>query len=57
MDSPKKELSNLKGLLKKNLNQMKDISIGNIEPESIPTSLFDFDDMTQGLKRGELIAI
>ena len=57
MDSHKKELSNLKVLLKKNLNQMKEISIGKIESKSIPTSLFDFDDMTQGLKRGELIAI
>ena len=57
MDSHKKELFNLKGLLKKNLNQMKEISIGKIESKSIPTSLFDFDDMTQGLRRGELIAI
>ena len=57
MDSHKKELSDLKGLLKKNLNQSKEISIGNIEQKSIPTSLFDFYDITQGLRRGELIAI
>ena len=56
MDFNKKGLSDLKGFLKKNINQIKGESIGDIEPKSIPTKLFDFDNMTRGLRRGELIA-
>ena len=56
MDFNKKGLSDLKVFLKKNINQIKGESIGDIEPKSIPTKLFDFDNMTRGLRRGELIA-
>ena len=50
------ELINLEKLLDSNLNQMKQLAIGNIEPKSIPIKFLDFDAMTQGLRRGDLIA-
>ena len=50
------ELINLEKLLDRNLNQMKQLAIGNIEPKSIPIKFLDFDAMTQGLRRGDLIA-
>ncbi len=50
------DLLNLEKLLDSNLNQMKQLAIGNIEPKSIPIKFFDFDAMTQGLRRGDLIA-
>ena len=50
------ELINLEKLLDSNLNQMKQLAIGNIESKSIPIKFLDFDAMTQGLRRGDLIA-
>ena len=49
------EQQSLKHLLKKNLCEIENISLGNISA-GIPTSFFDFDAMTQGLRRGDLIA-
>ncbi len=50
------EFTSLKHLLKRNFNQIENLSIGNIIPEGIPVSFYDFDAMTQGLRRGDLIA-
>ena len=50
------EFTSLKHLLKRNFNQIENISIGNIITEGIPVSFYDFDAMTQGLRRGDLIA-
>jgi len=50
------ELLNIEKLLDRNLNQMKQLAIGNILPKSIPIKFLDFDEMTQGLRRGDLIA-
>ena len=50
------ELLNLEKLLDNNLNQMKQLAIGNIERNSIPIKFLDFDAMTQGLRKGDLIA-
>ena len=50
------KLLNIEKLLDSNLNQMKQLAIGNIEPKSILIKFFDFDAMTQGLRRGDLIA-
>ena len=52
----KDEFTSLKHLLKRNFNQIENLSIGNIIPEGIPVSFYDFDAMTQGLRRGDLIA-
>ena len=46
----------LKQLLKRNLNEIENLAIGNIISAGIPVSFYDFDAMTQGLKRGDLIA-
>ena len=35
------ELINLEKLLDRNLNQMKQLAIGNIEPKSIPIKFLD----------------
>ena len=50
------EFTSLKHLLKRNFNQIENLAIGNIIPEGIPVSFYDFDAMTQGLRRGDLIA-
>ena len=50
------ELTSLKHLLKRNCNEIEDLSRGNIISSGIPVSFYDFDAMTQGLRRGDLIA-
>ena len=49
------EQRSLKHLLKRNLSEIENISLGNISA-GITTSFSDFDAMTQGLRRGDLIA-
>ena len=49
------EQQSLKHLLKRNLSEIENISLGNISA-GITTSFSDFDAMTQGLRRGDLIA-
>ena len=49
------EFQSLKNLLKKNFTEIEIISLGNASA-GIPTSFYDFDAMTQGLRRGDLIA-
>ena len=49
------EFQSLKDLLHRNLAAIENISLGNISA-GIPTSFYDFDAMTQGLRRGDLIA-
>ena len=49
------EFKSLKNLLQRNLNEIENISLGNASA-GIPTSFYDFDAMTQGLRRGDLIA-
>ncbi len=49
------ELTSLKYLLKRNFTEIENISLGNASA-GIPTAFFDFDAMTQGLRRGDLIA-
>ena len=49
------EIESLKNLLKRNFTEIENISLGNISA-GISTSFFDFDAMTQGLRRGDLIA-
>ena len=49
------EFQSLKNLLKRNLTEIENLSLGNISA-GIPTSFYDFDAMTQGLRRGDLIA-
>ena len=49
------EIESLKNLLQRNFTEIENISLGNISA-GIPTSFHDFDAMTQGLRRGDLIA-
>ena len=49
------EIESLKNLLQRNFTEIENISLGNIS-SGIPTSFYDFDAMTQGLRRGDLIA-
>ena len=49
------DTTSLKYLLKKNFTEIENISLGNASA-GIPTSFLDFDAMTQGLRRGDLIA-
>ena len=49
------EIESLKNLLQRNFSEIENISLGNISA-GIPTSFYDFDAMTQGLRRGDLIA-
>ena len=49
------EIESLKNLLQRNLTEIENISLGNISA-GILTSFYDFDAMTQGLRRGDLIA-
>ena len=49
------EIESLKHLLKRNFTEIENISLGNASA-GISTSFFDFDAMTQGLRRGDLIA-
>ena len=49
------KIESLKNLLKRNVIEIENISLGNFSA-GIPTSFFDFDAMTQGLRRGDLIA-
>ena len=48
------EIESLKNLLQRNFTEIENISLGNISA-GIPTSFYDFDAMTQGLRRGDLI--
>ena len=48
-------IESLKDLLNKNYDKVENLSLGNITP-GIPISFYDFDAMTQGLTRGDLIA-
>ena len=50
------EFTSLKNLLKRNCDQIEDLSRGDIISAGIPVSFHDFDAMTQGLRRGDLIA-
>ena len=50
------EFTSLKNLLKRNFNEIEDLSRGDIISAGIPVSFYDFDAMTQGLRRGDLIA-
>ena len=50
------EFTSLKHLLKRNCNQIEGLSRGEIISAGIPVSFHDFDAMTQGLRRGDLIA-
>ena len=50
------EFTTLKNLLKRNCNQIEGLSRGEIISAGIPVSFHDFDAMTQGLRRGDLIA-
>jgi len=45
----------LKDLIESNYEEMESLSLGNTLG-GIPVSLYDFDEMTQGLRRGDLIA-
>ena len=49
------EIERLKDLLDKNYDKIENLSLGNLTP-GIPISFYDFDAMTQGLRRGDLIA-
>ena len=49
------QFTSLKYLLKRNFTEIENISLGNASA-GISTSFFDFDAMTQGLRRGDLIA-
>ena len=49
------EFQSLKDLLHRNFAEIENISLGNASA-GIPTSFYDFDAMTQGLRRGDLIA-
>ena len=49
------DIQSLKDLLNKNYDKIENLSLGNITP-GIPISFYDFDAMTQGLTRGDLIA-
>ena len=48
-------LESLKDLMESNYEEMENLSLGNITG-GIPVSFYDFDAMTQGLRRGDLIA-
>ena len=50
------EFTTLKNLLKRNCHQIEGLSRGEIISAGIPVSFHDFDAMTQGLRRGDLIA-
>ena len=50
------EFTSLKHLLKRNCNQIEDLSRGDLISAGIPVSFHDFDAMTQGLRSGDLIA-
>ena len=45
------EFTSLKNLLKRNCDQIEDLSRGDIISAGIPVSFHDFDAMTQGLRR------
>ena len=49
------EFQSLKDLLHRNFAEIENISLGNASA-GISTAFFDFDSMTQGLRRGDLIA-
>ena len=49
------ELKSLKDLIESNYEEMESLSLGNTLG-GIEVSLYDFDAMTQGLRRGDLIA-
>ena len=49
------EFKSLKDLMESNYEEMENLSLGSIRG-GIPVSFFDFDAMTQGLRRGDLIA-
>ena len=49
------EFQSLKDLLHRNFAEIENISLGNASA-GISTSFYDFDAMTQGLRRGDLIA-
>ena len=49
------EFKSLKDLMESNYKEMENLSLGNTRG-GIPVSFFDFDAMTQGLRRGDLIA-
>ena len=49
------DFTSLKYLLKRNFTEIENIALGN-SSAGIPTSFLDFDAMTQGLRRGDLIA-
>ena len=48
-------IESLKDLLNKNYDKIENLSLGNITP-GIRISFDDFDVMTEGLRRGDLIA-
>ena len=49
------DFKSLKDLIESNCEEMVSLSLGNTL-WGIPVSLYDFDEMTQGLRRGDLIA-
>ena len=49
------EIESLKDLLNKNYDKIESLSLGTNTP-GIPISFYDFDAMTRGLRRGDLIA-
>lgn len=49
------DFTSLKYLLKRNFTEIENIALGN-SSAGITTSFYDFDAMTQGLRRGDLIA-
>ena len=49
------DFTSLKFLLKRNFTEIENIALGN-SLEGITTSFYDLDAMTQGLRRGDLIA-
>ena len=48
------EFKSLKDLMESNYEEMENLSLGSIRG-GIPVSFFDFDAMTQGLRRGDLV--
>ena len=49
------EFKSLKDLIESNYEEMESLSLGNTL-RGLSVSLYDFDEMTQGLRRGDLIA-
>ena len=49
------QFKSLKDLIESNYEEMESLSLGNTLG-GIEVSLYDFDAMTQGLRRGDLIA-